>query len=60
MTSQKTAVVIGAGIGGIAAAGRLARKGFQVTVVEKNEQPGGRCYQIVRDGHRFDVGRTLI
>ncbi len=60
MTSQKTAVVIGAGIGGIAAAGRLARNGYNVTVVEKNEQPGGRCYQIVRDGHRFDVGPTLF
>ena len=60
MVSQKTAVVIGAGIGGIATAARLARNGFQVTVVEKNEIPGGRCYQIVRDGHRFDVGPTLF
>jgi phytoene desaturase len=60
MTSQKTALVIGAGIGGIAAAARLARNGFQVTVIEKNEQPGGRCNQIVRDGHRFDVGPTLF
>jgi phytoene desaturase len=60
MTSQKTAIVIGAGIGGIAAAARLARNGFQVTVVEKNQQPGGRCYQIIRDGHRFDVGPTLF
>jgi phytoene desaturase len=60
MVSQKTAVVIGAGIGGIATAARMARNGFQVTVVEKNEKPGGRCYQIVRDGHRFDVGPTLF
>ena len=49
-------LVIGAGIGGIAAAARLARAGYQVTVIEKNAQPGGRCDQIVRDGHRFDVG----
>lgn len=60
MTSQPTAIVIGAGIGGIAAAGRLARHGFNVTVLEKNEQPGGRCGQIVRDGHRFDIGPTLF
>src|SRR5574338_810653 len=60
MTSQKTAIVIGAGIGGIAAAGRLARNGFKVTVVEKNQQPGGRCNQIVQDGHRFDIGPTLF
>jgi len=60
MTSQPTAIVIGAGIGGIAAAARLARNGFQVTVIEKNQQPGGRCNQIVRDGHRFDIGPTLF
>ena len=60
MKSQKTAVVIGAGIGGIAAAGRLARNGFAVTVVEKNGRPGGRCDQIIRDGHRFDTGPTLF
>jgi len=58
--SQKTAVVIGAGIGGIAAAGRLARNGYSVTVVEKNNRPGGRCDQILRDGHRFDTGPTLF
>jgi phytoene desaturase len=60
MTYQNTAVVIGAGIGGIAAAARLARNGFQVTVVEKTAGPGGRCNQILRDGHRFDVGPTLL
>lgn len=60
MTSQKSAIVIGAGIGGIAAAARLARSGFNVTVVEKNQQPGGRCGQIVQDGHRFDIGPTLF
>ncbi len=53
-------LVIGAGIGGIAAAGRLARAGYDVTVIEKNSRPGGRCGQIVRDGHRFDTGATLF
>ncbi|HEY9152516.1 MAG TPA: phytoene desaturase family protein, partial [Anaerolineales bacterium] len=28
--------------------------------LEKNDQPGGRCNQIMRDGHRFDVGPTLF
>jgi phytoene desaturase len=60
MTDKRTALVIGAGIGGIATAGRLARNGFQVTVVEKNSQPGGRTNQIRRDGHRFDIGPTLF
>ncbi|MBI4791137.1 MAG: phytoene desaturase [Chloroflexi bacterium] len=60
MNSHPTALVIGAGIGGIAAAARLARSGYQVTVVEKNATPGGRCNQFTRDGHRFDIGPTLF
>ncbi len=60
MGNAGTAAVIGAGIGGIAAAGRLARQGFQVTVYEKQPTPGGRCNLLVRDGHRFDIGPTLF
>jgi phytoene desaturase len=60
MRGCPTALVIGAGLGGIAVAARLARQGFAVTVLEKNATPGGRCNQIVRDGHRFDVGPTLL
>lgn len=57
---KPTALVIGAGIGGITTAARLAKNGYDVTVLEKNDTPGGRCNQIVRDGHRFDVGPTLF
>jgi phytoene desaturase len=53
-------LVIGAGIGGIAVAGRLARRGYDVTVVEKNAVPGGRLNKLVQDGHRFDVGPSLF
>jgi phytoene desaturase len=60
MRPHPSAIVIGAGIGGIATAARLARNGYRVTVLEKNEGPGGRANQIVRDGHRFDVGPTLF
>ncbi len=60
MSSQPTALVIGAGLGGIVAAARLARSGYRVTVLEKNATPGGRCNQFTRDGHRFDVGPTLF
>ncbi len=60
MTQKPTALVIGAGIGGIATAARLAKNGYSVTVLEKNSTPGGRCNQIVRDGHRFDIGPTLF
>ena len=60
MKTKATALVIGAGIAGIAAAARLARQGYDVTVLEKNAQPGGRCGQLLRDGHRFDIGATLF
>lgn len=60
MYSRPTVLVIGAGVGGIAAAARLARSGFQVTVLEKNSAPGGRCSRLVNDGHRFDIGPTLF
>lgn len=42
MSVKPQAIVIGAGIGGIATAARLAKNGFDVTVLEKNDQPGGR------------------
>jgi phytoene desaturase len=58
--SHPTALVIGAGLGGIATAARLARAGFNVKVLEKQEAPGGRCSQLIRDGHRFDTGATLF
>ncbi len=60
MSKKPTATVIGAGIGGIVTAARLAKNGYDVTVLEKNDQPGGRCNQIIQDGHRFDIGPTLF
>jgi len=58
--TPREVIVIGAGIGGLTAATHLANAGFHVTVVEKNEQPGGRCGRLVRDGHWFDTGPTLM
>ena len=60
MTKKKTVVVIGAGIGGIATSVFLAKNGYSVRVYEKNSSPGGRCGQITRDGHRFDLGATML
>lgn len=57
---QKSVIVIGAGIGGMAAATHLARRGLDVTVLEKNSRPGGRCDQFSREGHTFDTGPTLL
>ena len=58
--SQRSVLVIGAGIGGLAAAIHLAKAGLRVTVLDKNDQPGGRCGRMDRDGHRFDTGPTLF
>jgi phytoene desaturase len=55
-----TILVIGAGIGGITTAARLARLGFHVTVAEKCDHAGGRCGYLVKDGHHFDTGPTLF
>jgi phytoene desaturase len=56
----KSVIVIGAGIGGITAAIHLAKSGWQVTILEKNDHPGGRCDRLSRDGHQFDTGPTLL
>ncbi|KGM14771.1 hypothetical protein N867_16170, partial [Actinotalea fermentans ATCC 43279 = JCM 9966 = DSM 3133] len=58
--SAPTAVVVGAGMAGLSAATHLARRGLQVTVVEKNGEPGGRVGQFTREGHTFSTGPTLL
>jgi phytoene desaturase len=55
-----SAIVIGAGIGGLAVAGRLAHQGYQVTVLEKAAHAGGRAARLEQDGFRFDTGPTLF
>ncbi|KAB8233903.1 phytoene desaturase family protein [Aspergillus alliaceus] len=55
-----TAIVVGAGAGGVAVAARLAKNGFQVTVVEKNGSIGGRCSLVHHNGYRFDQGPSLL
>jgi phytoene desaturase len=52
----KKVIVIGAGFAGIAAATCLAQKGYDVTVLEKNSTPGGRCRKFEADGFTFDMG----
>jgi phytoene desaturase len=54
------AIVIGAGLGGLAAAARLCAKGYRVTVLEKLDGPGGRAYVFRQDGFTFDAGPTIV
>ncbi|EAQ27318.1 phytoene desaturase [Roseovarius sp. 217] len=54
------AVVIGAGLGGLASAMRLGAKGYRVTVLDRLDSPGGRGSSITKDGHRFDLGPTIV
>lgn len=56
----ETAIVIGAGLGGLAAAMRLGAKGYRVTVLDRLDMAGGRGSAIHRDGHRFDLGPTIV
>ena len=57
---MKTAIVIGAGFGGLALAIRLQSAGVQTTIVESRDKPGGRGYYWERDGFTFDAGPTVI
>lgn len=59
-TTAPKAVVIGAGFGGLAAAVRLTAKGYQVTLVEQRDKPGGRAYVLEKDGYTFDMGPTVV
>ncbi|TVS03096.1 MAG: phytoene desaturase [Rhodobacteraceae bacterium] len=54
------AIVIGAGLGGLASAMRLGAKGYQVTVLDRLDLPGGRGSSITQGGHRFDLGPTIV
>ena len=57
---MKKIIIIGAGLGGLAAACRLAKKGFSVTVLEKNETVGGKVNAVESGGYKFDTGASLV
>jgi len=53
-------VVIGAGIGGLAAAALLARRGLPVTLLEAADSPGGKLRPLIVDGAEIDAGPTVL
>ncbi len=57
---MRRAVVVGAGLGGLAAALRLAAAGVDVTLLEREAVPGGRAGVLERGGFRFDTGPTVL
>lgn len=54
--ASPSAVVVGGGFAGLSASAYLARDGYSVDLLEKNEAVGGRCSVLERDGYRFDMG----
>lgn len=54
------AIVVGAGLGGLSAAMRLGAKGYAVTLLDRLDRAGGRGSSIEQDGHRFDLGPTIV
>ncbi|MBC6438562.1 MAG: phytoene desaturase [Rhodobacteraceae bacterium] len=57
---QTNAIVIGAGLGGLSAAMRLGAKGYSVTVLDRLDRAGGRASSLIQNGHRFDLGPTIV
>ncbi|WP_227285863.1 phytoene desaturase [Boseongicola sp. H5] len=57
---SETAIVIGAGLGGLSAAMRLGAKGYRVTLIDRLDRAGGRGSSLTRNGHRFDLGPTIV
>ncbi len=53
-------IVIGAGMGGLSAALKLSRQGFDVTVLERASYPGGKMRLADIEGHAIDTGPTVL
>ena len=60
MNASRHAIVVGAGLGGLAAAIRLATSGWRVTVLERNDRPGGKMGRWVSGDFVFDTGPTIF
>ena len=56
---SKTVIIIGSGFAGLSAASFMAKAGWDVTVIEKNNTPGGRARQLKENGFTFDMGPSF-
>lgn len=57
---NKKVTIIGTGLGGLASGLLLSKRGFQVSFIEKNSEPGGRLNRIRKDGFTFDTGPSFF
>ncbi len=57
---EKSVLIAGTGLGGLATALKLVKKGYKVAMVEKNSQPGGRLNQLKKEGFTFDTGPSFF
>jgi phytoene desaturase len=60
LSSPRRAVVVGSGFGGLAAAIRLQARGYDTTILEMRDKPGGRAYVFEDRGFTYDAGPTII
>ena len=58
--AAKKIIVIGAGLGGLAAAISLSQEGYQVSIHEKNDRIGGKLNLHLQDGYTFDLGPSIL
>ncbi len=57
---KKSVLIIGAGLGGLSTALRMAVKGYEVSIIEKDSKPGGRLNELKQDGFTFDMGPSFF
>ncbi len=60
MNIEKKVIIVGSGLGGLTTALRLRRRGYNVAIVEKYHQAGGRLNQLKKDGFTWDMGPTFF
>ena len=59
-SKDKSLIVLGSGIGGMAAASTLAFSGYNVTILEKCSTFGGKAGLLIKEGFNFDTGPSLL